>query len=159
MKQKSLAKWLKIIVAGIGICGLIVYAFLIPFYGHSILQKYTEYSDAYIPWLIFIWITALPCYAVLVFCWRIASNIGADKSFSHMNASLLEKISYFAAFDTFVFFVGNVVLLFIDMSSLIVMAVSFIIVFIGIAVSVAAAVLSHLVHKAAELQEQSDLTI
>jgi hypothetical protein len=36
---------------------------------------------------------------------------------------------------------------------------SLLIVFAGIAIAVAAAALSHLVHKAAALQEQSDLTI
>ena len=57
------------------------------------------------------------------------------------------------------FFVGNVILLFANMSHPGVALFSLLIVFSGVAVAVAAAALSHLVQKAAVLQEQSDLTI
>lgn len=49
--------------------------------------------------------------------------------------------------------------LLLNMSHFTVFAVSLLIVFVGVAISVASAVLSYLVGKAADLQEQSDLTI
>lgn len=153
MEQKSLSKWLKVIIIGIGICGLIVYAYLIPVLGKDIM------GDNFYPWMIFLWLTAIPCYGVLILAWRIATNIGNDKSFSMDNANSLKYISILAAGDSTFFFVVNVVYLILDINSFEILLISLLIDFVGIAVSVAAAALSHLVRKAADLQEQSDYTI
>ena len=86
-------------------------------------------------------------------------NIGKDRSFSMDNARLLQRISRLAAGDAVFFFLGNVLLLLLNMSHPGVVLAALVIVFVGVAVAVAAAVLSYLVQKAAALQEQSDLTI
>ena len=159
MEQKALAKWLKIILIGVGVCGLIVYGGVIPGYGASLANQYPEFSGRFWPWLIFLWLTAVPCYTALVLGWRVAGNIGRDRSFSLENAKLLALISRLAAGDAVFFFVGNVALLLLNMSHPGVFLLSLLVVFAGVAVAVAAACLSHLVRKAADLQEQSDLTI
>lgn len=159
MEQKSLAKWLKFVILGVGLCGLFVYLYMIPSFGTSMVEQYPEFSGAFWPWLIFLWITAIPCYAVLFFGWRIAGNIGRDRSFSVENSNYLKYVSWMAAIDSLFFFVGNVVLLFMNMNHPGILLISLIITFAGVTVTVAAAVLSHLVQKAARLQEQSDLTI
>ena len=159
MEQKTLSKWLRIIIVGAGIVGLIVYFVIIPSYGVSMRTLYPEFSDRFWPWLIFIWLTAVPCYAALVFGWNIALNIRKDRSFSKENAQYLKWISVLAAIDSAYFFVGNIVLLFSNMSHPGITLFSLLIVFVGVAISVASAVVSHLVQKAAALQEQSDLTI
>ena len=159
MEQKTLSRWLKIILVGVGLCGLAVYALILPLYGQGLVGQNPEMADRYWPWLIFLWATGVPCYIALVLGWRIAGNIGRDRSFSNENARLLKRISLLAAGDAVFFFVGNVVLLFANMSHPGVVLFSLLIVFAGVAVSVAAAALSHLVLKAAQLQEQSDLTI
>ena len=159
MEQKTLSKWLRIIIVGAGIVGLIVYFVIIPSYGVSMRTLYPEFSDRFWPWLIFIWLTAVPCYAALVFGWKIALNIRKDRSFSKENAQYLKWISVLAAIDSAYFFVGNIVLLFSNMSHPGITLFSLLIVFVGVAISVASAVVSHLVQKAAALQEQSDLTI
>ena len=159
MEQKTLSKWLRIIIIGAGIVGLIVYFAIIPAYATETRTLYPEFSDRFWPWLVFIWITAAPCYAALVFGWKIALNIGKDRSFSKENARYLKIIAVLAAVDSIYFFIGNVVLLFANMSHPGVTLFSLLIVFVGAAISVASAVVSHLVQKAAVLQEQSDLTI
>ena len=159
MEQKSLARWLKFIIIGVAICGALIYFCIIPECGRTMVNAYPEFSFRYWPWLIFLWITAIPCYGVLIFGWQIATNIGKDKSFSMGNAKALKWISWLAIVDTIFFFVINVVYLFLDLSHPGVVLLSLIVVFAGVAVSVAAAALSHLVQKAAVLQEQSDLTI
>lgn len=159
MEQKALTKWLKIILIGVGICGLIVYIVVFPSYGQSLAYEYPEFSNRYWPWLIFLWVSGIPCYTVLVFGWKIASNIGKDRSFSNENAGYLKWISWLAAGDGIFFFVGNVVLLFTNMSHPGIALFSLLVVFAGVAVAVASAALSHLVQKAAVLQQQSDLTI
>lgn len=159
MKQSTLSKWLKLILAGLGICGIIIYAVVIPMLGEAMVEQYPEFSGWKWPWLILIWVTALPCYAALVLGWKIAVNIGADRSFSLSNASLLKWIAILAAADSAVFFAGNLVYLLLSMNHPSIVLFSLLVVFLGVAISVASAALSHLVRKAAELQAQSDLTI
>lgn len=75
------------------------------------------------------------------------------------NARLMKGIAGMALGDVTFFFMGNVVFLFLNMNHPGIVIASLLIVFIGVAVSVAAVVLSHLIAKAAALKEQTDLTI
>ena len=75
------------------------------------------------------------------------------------NVDHFKRITWLAAIDTAYFFVGNVVFLFMNMSHPGVTLGSLIVVFIGVAITVASAVLSRLVKNAADLQEQNELTI
>ena len=159
MEQNSLSKWLKVILIGVGLCGLIVYFVIIPVCGSSIVDSAPEMANRFWPWQIFLWMTGIPCFIALYDGWRIASNIGNDHSFSRDNASYLKWISWLAAGDAAFFFVGNIVLGLLNMSHPGVALVSLLVVFAGIAIAVAAAALSHLVLKAAILQEENDLTI
>ena len=159
MEQKTLAKWLKFVVIGVGICGLCIYLGILPSYGKSLAEQYPEFENRYWPWLIFLWLTAIPCYLSLFFGWRIASNIGKDRYFSIENSKLLQWIAWMAAGDSIFFFVGNIALSLFNLSHPGVVLLSMVIVFAGVAITVAAAALSHLVRKAAALQEESELTI
>lgn len=159
MEQKDLSIWLKGILAGLGICGLAVYFFIIPTYGKDAVMSNPEFAFCFWPWLIFLLLTAIPIYIALVLGWKIAMNIGADRSFCIENAKYLKWIAWLAAGDVGYFFIGNIVLLFLNMNHPGIILFSLLIDFVGIAVTVAAAALSHLVKKAAALQEQSDLTI
>jgi hypothetical protein len=159
MGQKTLANWLRAVIIGVGLCGLVIFFLFIPIFGQSVVEKYPEFSGWYWPWLIFIWVCGVPCYAVLVLLWRISSNISKNRSFSSENANYLKWISLLAAIDTAVFFVGNIVLWLLNMNHPGVVLGLMVVAFFGVAITVAAAILSHLVKKAAALQEESDLTI
>ena len=159
MDQDKLAKWLKFIIIGVGVCGLIVYAVIVPWFGRGQIDAEPELAGWYIPWLIFISITGIPVYIALCFCWKVAVNIGNDRSFSMDNAKLLKWISWLAAADSAYFFIGNIVLMLLNMNHPGIVMLSLIVVFGGVAVTIASASLSHLIVKAADLQEQSDLTI
>ena len=159
MEQKTLSRWLKGILVGVALCGLIVYAAVVPVLAEYMLEGYPEFLTAVLPWELFIWCSGIPCFAVLYFAWRIVADIGLDRSFTDENAKRLKWISGLAAGDALFFFLGNILLLFLGMNHPGIVLVSSVVVFIGVAVAVASAALSHLVKKAAELQEQSDLTI
>ena len=159
MKQDKLAGWLKFIILGVGLCILIVYVFVVPMFGRTIVDDAPEFAGWYVPWLVFISITAVPVFIALFFCWKVANNIGNDRSFSMDNANLLKWISWLAAADSAYFFIGNIVLLLLNMSHPGMTLMSMLIAFFGVAVSIASAALSHLIVKAADLQELSDLTI
>ena len=159
MKQKSLSSWLCLITYGVALCILAIFALAIPDYGMSIVAKNPEFESWYLPWLIFVEISGIPCLIALIPSYRIFRKIGCDCSFSVDNARRLSLISVLAAADGAYIFVGNVVFLLLEMSHPGVLLLSFIAVFGAVSISVATAALSHLVRKAAELQEQSDLTI
>ena len=93
MNQKKLALWLKAIIIGVGICGTIIYFGILPNLGSFMNDTYPEFSSWHWPWMIFLWCTAIPCYIVLVLGWKLANNIGADRSFSTENAELLQSVA------------------------------------------------------------------
>ncbi len=155
MSQKSLAVWLKAVIVGMAICGLLVFGYAVPYGSNSILGEVAELWGA----VTYIWGMAVPCYIVLVFAWKVATNIGNDNSFSQDNAICFKWIAFMSGIDTMLLFVGNVILFVLDLNSAVIGLFSFLICFIGVAISVASAVMSHLVMKAATLQEQSELTI
>ena len=159
MEQKTLAKWLKVILIGVTICGLIVFFVIVPAIGKSTVEEWPEFANRYWPWLIFSWLFAIPCFIIVYFCWKIVDNIGKDQSFCLQNADYFKWISLLAGSDSRFLFIGNIVLMFMNMNHAGIILRSLVIVFIGIAVTIAAATLSHLVKKAADLQQESDLTI
>lgn len=159
MEQKHLATWLKVMIVGVGICALLVYGELIPMCEKMVVQEYPEFSDRYLPWLFFIDSTGVLFYIGLGCCYKIAVNIGKDKSFSMENAKLLKYISNLAIGDVVYFFAGNFVMLALNFSHPGLLLASLIIDFIGVAIGVVAAALSHLVYKAAEMREENELTI
>ncbi len=159
MRKNTLTKWLKLMILGVGICGMILYAAIIPMLGRAMTAQYPEFRACEGPWLALIWLTAVPCYIAMAFAWKIAGNIGADLSFSVANAKLLKWISVLAAGDAALFFAGNIVYWLLDMNHPGIVLLSLMVSFLGVAIAVASAVLSHLVMKAAVLQDQSDLTI
>ncbi len=159
MKQKSLARWLKAAIVGVGLCLAVVYLLVIPDFGKSIAAANPEFAFCYWPWLIFLWCTALPCVAALILGWTVAGRIGKDRSFCMENARALRTVAYLAAGDAAFFFLGNVVFLLLNMNHPGIVLLSLVPEFAGACIAIAAAALSHLVRKAAELQEQSDYTI
>lgn len=157
MDQKKLSIWLKAIAVGCALCGLALFGFILPRFLAYVAEEVPDLPHR--AWLAFMWCLALPCYAVLVCIWLMANEIGRDNSFSLENARLLKYIALLAGVDAAVLLVGNLIFLVTRHSIPTLALASAFACFIGLAISVGAACLSHLVHKAAALQEDSDLTI
>ncbi|MFI3171510.1 MAG: DUF2975 domain-containing protein [Eubacteriales bacterium] len=156
MEQTKLSNWLKTVIVGMGICGIIVYLFVFPMVGRSIVWEYPECSHYFMPWVVFLLITSIPCFATLYYAWKIATEIGKDNSFSLENAKSLKSISCLAITDTIIFFVGNILFLFLSINHPGMLILSLLIDFGGVAIAIAAAVLSHLVLKAVKIREESE---
>ena len=159
MNHNTLAKQLKAVIISVGIFGLMVYLWIVPTLGHNIAEMFPECAGAYLPWLIFIWATGIPCYMALFFAWKIAANISADHSFCRENGILMKHIARLSAGDGIFFFLGNIILLFAGINHPGIIIVSVFVTCLAMAISIAASALSHLIMEAADLQEQSDLTI
>ena len=159
MNHNKLATQLKAVIIGVAILGLMVYLWIVPTLGQNMADMFPECADAYMPWLIFILATGIPCYTALIFAWKIAANIGNDHSFCRENGILMKRIARLATADGIFFFLGNIVLLFAGINHPGIVIVSLLVVCIAMGISVAASALSHLIMEAADLQEQSDFTI
>ena len=159
MNQKKLAGWLKAAMIIAAICLAVIYFAVLPTIGRDFADAYPEFAHCFWPWMAFIWVTAAPVYAALIFCWRIAANIGKDRSFTIENARNCKIVALLAIVDAAYFFLGNVVLTFLNMNHPGIVFASLLVCFAGAVIAIAFAALSNLVGRAAALQEQSDLTI
>lgn len=159
MNQKTLSAVLKTITVCAAACFAVIFFVLIPMYGRALVLEYPEFEYCYTPWLVFLIVFSLPCFAALLLGWKIAANIGRDRSFSYDNAKYLGIISVLAGADSAFFVVGNIVLLCLSMSHPSITLLSLFAAFIGIAICAICAALSHLVRKAADMKAENDLTI
>ena len=156
MNRPALARRLRLILIGIALCGLLFYLILLPWLLSLILPDALRICRIH---LILFWISGIPCYGVLYHGWHIVRNIAADRSFCRDNAHRLHTVSTLAAIDASYIVLCDLILFLIGGAEGIVLLLSVVIVFIGIAVSTTAAALSHLGLRAAALQELSDLTV
>ena len=106
-----------------------------------------------------IFMDSVPCYMALWMAWKIFTDIEKDKAFTMENAKRMGNVSFLAAADAVLLVVGNVVYLILHMNHPGVLLASFLIALVGTAIAIAAAMLSHLIRKAARLQDESDWTI
>ncbi len=159
MEHKKLSRLLIAVLAGVFCCLVAVYGFAVPYFGNRFARFYPEFSGWYLPWLIFLSLTALPCLAILCCGLKIARSIGKNDTFSFQNASLLKSIALLVAGDVLFFFAGDLVLLCMNMSHPAILLASLLILFGGLALAIVFFVLSRLVEQAARLREENDLTI
>ena len=161
MKQQHLARWLKIIVIGMALCGLVIFAALVPLFGYRLIQQICGWGGCgsmliYWAWLAFVWMAAVPCYWVLGIVWKIANEIRADRSFTVENSLRVKRIMILALADSAFVFIVNVVFLFMNINHPAVLLASLFICFAGVVIAVFAGCVSHLVHKAAQLREENE---
>ena len=157
MDQKKLAIWLKAICVGCALCGLALFGFILPRFLAYVAEEVPDLPHR--AWQAFMWVLAVPCYAVLVCIWKMATQIGRDNSFSPENARLLKYIAILSGADALLLLIGNVIFMMTKHSIPTLSLASAFVCFVGLAISVGAACLSHLVHKAATVQEDGDFTV
>lgn len=156
MKQKTLSRWLIVIIAITAVCIATVYA-LVPQW-ITYFTKEVKDSDAGI-WTVVIYITAVPVFIALYQGVRIAMNIGHDESFTKNTARRLGSVSYLAVADGLFFFIASLIFRFAASGTNFAVAVGIVVFVICVFVAVIFAALSHWIYKAAELKEEADLTI
>ena len=79
MEQRTLVKWLKILVLFAAVCGLGLAGGVLPLAGQWLVESYPEFSYCFWPWLIFLWVLSSPCFWALYLAWKIFGNIEKDE--------------------------------------------------------------------------------
>jgi len=159
MSSKTLSYLIRAAVISVAICGLIACIYILPTIGTNIAENNPEHAHSYIPWLIFLWLCAIPCFIVLACAWKVAAAVERDTIFT-LQTAWLGKFSAILLFGNVgFFFAGNIILVILNMSHPGVLLMSLFVDVFGILLALIAAALSRYITKAAVLQEEADSTI
>lgn len=159
MKQAEIARWLKGITWGIGIMGAIFFFLLVPVIAGEMRRDYPEAAFLYWPGLMYNFVIAAGCYAILFQFWTVCREIGRDNSFSKENVAAFKRISRLAVVLAVVWFAGLAGLTVMHYMQPGIMLFMIFAIFISFVAAICGAALSHLVFKAYELRQENELTI
>ena len=159
MTQKKLAGWLRAVIITAAVCVLLVYLWLLPMVLKDLAIAYYAGAFFYLPAMVFTELTGVPILIALGFAWMIAGEIGRDNSFSHRNANYMQIIAWLALCDVVNFQLGILGFAFCGIMHPSIFIAAFLLDCVGLAISVCAAALSHLIRKAAVIREENDMTI
>lgn len=156
MKRIGLVRTLKGTIIFLAVMTAVCYALIFP---QRIQEAGLVYNAAWMvtPGIAAVSVSAVPIAIALVLFWKICTEIGRDNSFCHKNAGWLTGIGLCALVDTGYCAVGTVTLEALAGSPVWLLGLGVCVV--GLAIALAAFLLSHLVLKAAELKSENDLTI
>lgn len=159
MKQKEVARWLKVIVVVTCLIGMAACCWVAPMLGLNFALVNPDLKWLFWPCLIFIWISAIPFYWILVIGWRLCSAIERDDFFSDYSARCFKHISLLALIECPLYLAGMIALFAIQLLHPSIFMGMGLVVFIGLAIALIAAALSHLIQKAADMKKENDLTV
>ena len=157
MKRVALVRTLKGVVVFLAVLAAIFYGLVFPDLIRSVGAEAFDWLVT--PAIVAVSLSAIPIAVALVLFWRICTDIGRDNSFCHKNAWRLSGIGFCALADTAYCVVGTVTIFVITGGHPGVLLVAAAAILIGLAIALAAFLLSHLVLKAAEMKDENDLTI
>lgn len=165
MQQKTLVSWLKAIIIIFAILLAALLFAVIPTAGMQAVDSMPEASFLFWPCLLFVWIFGTPIFLMLVEAWKVCVRISSGQPFCPDNARSFVILCQYALVACGILLVGNVALAIVSaVSGLAVYPIaipifSMLLIFVGLAVAVAAATLSHLIYKASDINEENQLTI
>ena len=157
MKRVGLVRTLKGVVAFLAVMAAVYYAAIFPSRIREIGLEEPELAWLVTPGIIAISLSAVPIAIALVLFWKICTEIGRDNSFCHQYARWLSGIGVCALIDTGYCAIGTVTLEIIAGSPIWLLGTA--VCMVGLAIALAAFLLSHLVLKAADMKDENDLTI
>jgi hypothetical protein len=150
---------MRVSVVASAICGLYLFLFLIPSLAENIVKDDPAYSYCFWPWLIYVWLFSLPCFAILVLVWKVSGAVIHDTVFTVKTAKWVKAGSILLLADSVFLVTGNFVLGMLDMSGPGEFLLAIVGTIFGVALSLLAAVLARYLTKAAALQEESEGTL
>lgn len=156
MSNSKISKSLKTIILLMGLLGAGAYAVVLPWALDTFVEQYPEFSYYFVPWLIFVLLTAVPLYAILVFGWSVSTEIGRDNSFTEKNAKNLNNCAYCLAGDAVFFLLGNIIFWLLNLNHPGVVAAACVFCSFVIMIACAVRLLAHLIKKASAIREENE---
>jgi len=159
MSSRTLGLLMRLSVIAAAICGLFLCVFIIPSIGESIIGASPEYSSWFWPWAIFSWLVALPCFAILIYIWKVSRSVIQETVFTFLTAKWVMTGAVLLLGDAAFLLLGNVIFIFLGMNHPGILLIAVIGDIFAVALALLAAVLSRYLTKAAVLQEESEGTL
>ena len=159
MSSKTLCFWVRVADIGVAFCALLICAFLLPVQANAIIHEDPTAAGFVWAWIFFLWSVALPFFVILIYVWKVSTAIKRDQVFTLQTAKWVKTGSLLLFADIGLFFLGNAVFAFLEMSGPPIVMMSLLIIIFGISMALCAAVLSRYIAKAAVLQDESEGTI
>lgn len=156
MSEKTISRMLKFAILLMGAMCLGIHGAVTLI---ALASEEPTVQSAAIPWIIFVWLTAIPMITALIFSWKTATNIGRNILFRLDNAKNLHVIALSALADSIIVLVGGIAFIVANISHPSIFLMKLLIVAIGVAIFVSAEGLSQLIKRASELQQDAELTI
>lgn len=147
MNRRELSIWLRGIVAIFFLLGTALFFVILPLAGRQQMIESPRLVEVFWPALVFLWLTAVPIYMILISAWRIFAEIGRDNSYCNENATRLKFISYLSMIESVLYMLALILLFVLGYTTTTVVLLCMFVVVIGVAFSVATASLSHIVEK------------
>ena len=161
MSEKKLSLLMRLAIILIAVCGVAICAFWVPVGIFGWLNRGVAWADLQTIefWLQFIfqWMVSLPCFYLLFLAWHITADMKEGKLFAFENSLRTKRAAYVLTVDLLVFLIGHTVFALLQWNT--VYGLYAFVAVIGLILAVFLVVLSHYLCRAAELQEESDLTI
>ncbi len=153
-KEKKFALAMRVVIFGMGVSGVIIYAFLFP------IMIPILGDDAYfIHGMIFMFFALIPCYGVLYYGLKLAKSVENSVVFSVENSKDLKSISNLALIDTIYFILANIIFYSLGISYTHTILLSLFVDFFGIIVFLAGRILSYFIFLASEIKEENEAFI
>lgn len=157
MGRVGLVRTLKGVILFLAAMAALCYLVIFPDYIREMGTENASVAWLVTPGIAAVSLSAIPIIIALVLFWMICTEVGRDNSFCRKNARYLSGIGFCALVDTGYYAVGTVTLEALAGSPVWLLGLGVCVV--GLAIALAAFLLSHLVLKAAELKSENDLTI
>ena len=164
MSSRTLSTLIRIAVIFMGLCGIAICAYFLPSAagGGSIINPdsmdYEKFRRA-IPWLIFLWVTALPWFAILGLVWKVAGAVEKEQVFTFKVAKWVKAAAILIFIDCAVFFAVSAVFAVLQMSEPPIAMMAIMATMFGVSIGIAVATLSRYLTKAAVLQKENEGTL
>ena len=159
MKQRKITYLLRAVAIALGLLG-------IAFFGSATLYAFVfkpDYNEPVPGYLreniVFIWITAIICYLILFFFWKIINEIGNDNSFSLENVKNFKCMAVCGGLIILEYVIRIVVWLIKGNLEFISLSYTLLKIFVFIIFVILCIAMSKLVQNAYEIKQENELTI
>ncbi|MDE5756725.1 MAG: DUF2975 domain-containing protein [Clostridia bacterium] len=164
MDDKKVTWLLRTAIILVGLFGVAICAFWWPFsttmttFGINTIIDMDRVTEAQMVefWVQFVFYQAvsLPCFAILVFAWLVTNRISKGQFFEFDTAKLIRIASWILYIDLIIFFIGNLVFMFLKWNDFAI--IYYFLGAIGVAVALCMSVIAYYVKKSAELKEETE---
>jgi hypothetical protein len=159
MSSKTLGRLMYASVIAVALCGLMICLLVVPAVGRDIVLANPEFSGWFWPWLVFVWLFALPCFGILVYVWKVSGAVANEAVFTVRTAGWVRMGSLLMFAAAVIALVGNVVLAWLGMHHFGVLLAWIVADIFAFTLALLVGVLSRYLVRAAELQEESEGTL